>query len=80
MTIKSCSISTRRLASATRNQPVPADGFLTRNDLVRRKERRSERRRKERKMLAAVDDALPLLLTGVTMALGVTGSTGCWRV
>lgn len=43
-------------------------GVLTRNDLVRRNDRRRDRLRNERKMLAAVDD--PCLL-GVV--LGVTG-------
>ena len=36
--------------------------FLTRKDFVRRNERRKERRRNERKILAAVDEALPCLV------------------
>lgn len=46
-------------------------GVLTRNDLVRRNDRRSDRLRNERKMLAAVDDPC---LVGVPIAdAGVTG-------
>ena len=63
-----------------RESKVPV-GFLTRNDLVRRNDRRKDRRRNERNMLAAAEEAL--LLTGVPIGDGVTGVDGWateWRV
>ena len=53
---------------------VGVEGFLTRKDFVRRKDRRKDRLRKDRKRLAAV--LLDGVLSGVPIVLGVSGSAG----
>ena len=54
---------------------VGVEGFLTRKDFVRRKDRRKDRLRKDRKRLAAVL-LLDGVLSGVPIVLGVSGSAG----